>query len=153
MFLKWKISARVFFSFAIPVLMLVSEAAGQGLRQAPGMPQQGLNQASRAPTGRGNTAASKELFNIVKIGQDLQIVAKSGMTALAKQLDSEYKAAQKAYLEAKKDKNNKGVTLEKPEKKKIVVVKSGIKGQEKAQDELQKLQGDRDKTGDKKSKR
>jgi hypothetical protein len=75
------------------------------------------------------------------------------MKDLKKRIEDEYKSAKKAYDDAKKDKNNKGAVPEKPEHKSIKTIKSGIKTQEKADEELKKLQNEHAKSDDKKSKR
>jgi hypothetical protein len=125
----------------------------QGMQQ-PGVMQRGM-MPQQSPQGRQTPTASRgETYGIVEVGHELQIVSKpSGLKDLKKRLEDEYKSANKAYQDAKKDKNNKGVTLPKPEKKTIKEIKSGIKTQEKAQEELMKLQADRDRGGDKKSRR
>jgi hypothetical protein len=143
MFPPRKTIATGLFLFSASVLMFVASASAQmkgGMGMPPGTPR---------PGGGG----ANETYCIVEVGRDIQVIATSGMKAFKKQIEDEYKAAQKAYDLAKKDKANKGVTLEKPEKKTVKQIKSGIKSQEKAQEELQKLLSDRDKNGDKKSKR
>jgi hypothetical protein len=145
MFPPRKTIAMGLFLFSASVLMFVADAAGQvkgGMGMPPGAPR---------PGGGG----ANETYCIVEVGHDMQVIATSGMKTLKKQLDDEYKAAQKAYDLAKKDKANKGVTLEKPEKRTVKQVpgKTGYKSMDKAQEELQKILADRDKGGDKKSKR
>jgi hypothetical protein len=138
----------------------VADARGQERRQAmpgmlqqPGMMQRGML-PQQSPQGRQTPAGRGESFCIVEVDHELQIVSKpSGLKDLKKRLEDDFKTATKAYQDAKKDKNNKGVTLPKPEKKTIKEIKSGIKTQEKAQDELMKLQADRDRGGNKKSKK
>jgi hypothetical protein len=123
----------VFFSFLVLFLVCADRASAQ---------------YGRTPGGYGPGGArpnTNVTYYIVEVGRDLQIVPKSGMTELKKRVDEEYKAAMKAYEAAKKDKANKGVTLEKPEKKTVKQIKSGIKGEEKAQLELQKLLSEREK--------
>jgi hypothetical protein len=158
------------FILAFPIFTFVAEAAAQltrpmqptrtqpgktqsGMMQQPGMP--GMMQPGKTAQTRPATPVSKETYSIVEVDRDYQIVTASSLKDLKKKLEEEYKSAQKAYLEAKKSKDNKGATLPKPEKKTVKPVpgKSGIKTQEKAQDELLKLQAERDKGGRKKSVR
>jgi hypothetical protein len=110
----------------------------QGIAQQ-GAAQQGAAQQNAHSTAKEQAPASKETYNIVEVGKEYQVVAASGMKDLKKRVEDEYKSAKKAYDDAKKDKNKKGAVSEKPEKKTIKTVKSGIKTQEKAQEELQKL--------------
>ena len=96
---------------------------------------------------------SNETYSIVEVDKQLQVVSKpKELNDLKKRLDQEYKDATKAYNEAKKNKSTNGVKLEKPEKKTVKEIKSGIKGQDKAQEELQKLQAERAKGGRKSSR-
>lgn len=119
----------------------------------PGQMQQGTTAQQPGRANPGTAAKSNEAFSIVEVDKQLQVVAKPrGLNDLKKRLKEEYKAAKKAYDDAKKDKNNKGVKLEEPKEKKITVVKADIKGQDKAQEELQKLQAERAKGGRKSSR-
>jgi hypothetical protein len=153
---SWKTSVFGLFALSILVFMFVSEAAGQYTRQPqsnrtqPGMQQPGM-QIGKSQQPRTGTPASKETYSIVEVGKEYQIVTAASLKDLKKRLKDEFNSAKKAYLEAKKDKNNKGVTLEKPEEKTVKVIpgKSGYKTQEKAQEELQKLQEEREKGGKK----
>jgi hypothetical protein len=124
----------VLFSFCALLLVFTDRATAQYGRAPGGV----------GPGGQRSSDANVTYY-IVEVGRELQIVPKSGMTELKKRVDEEYKAAMKAYEAAKKDKTTKGVTLEKPEKKTVKQIKSGIKGQEKAQEELQKLLTEREK--------
>ena len=159
---NWKTIAVGLLIVSAPVLLFIPDAAGQmvqplqGGRTQTGKTSPGMMQSGMAMQGRPG-AKSNETYCIVEVGKDLQIVSKpSGLKDLKKRLDDEYKAADKAYKDAQKDKSKKDPNLpkpEKPEKKTVKEIKSGIKTQEKAQEELQKLLDDRDKNGDKKSKR
>jgi hypothetical protein len=164
MFANWKTFVVGSFIASAIGLLFISDAAGQFImppRNAgnppPGKTQPGYGQPGTMQRGTGQQtrptgAKSNETYCIVEVGKDLQIVSKpSGLKDLKKQLDDRYKTANKTYQDAKKDKNNKGVTLEKPDKKDYTVVerKSGFKTQEDAQKELEKMQADRDKGGKK----
>jgi hypothetical protein len=119
----------------------------------PGQMQQGTMTQQPGRGNPGTAAKSNETFAIVEVDKQLQIVPKpQGLNDLKKRLKEDYKAAKKAYDDAKKDKANKGVKLEEPKEKKLTIVKAEIKGQDKAQEELQKLQADRAKGGRKSSR-
>ena len=164
---NWKTIAVGFFVASSFGWMCISEAAGQFLQQPRSTGNAGKTQ--QAPFGQpgmtqkpgaspqahpGATAKSNETYCIVEVGKELQVVSKpNGLKDLKKRIEDDYKTANKAYQDAKKDKANKGVTLEKPEKKTVKEIKSGIKTEDKAREELQKLQADRDKNGAKKSTR
>jgi hypothetical protein len=168
-----KTVAAAFFALALPLFAFVEDAAGQmtlqgqpqrakaqaGKKQAGmmqgGMMQPGLPAPGMAPHGAPGTAKSNETYSIVQVGADYQIVTASTLKSLKKSVEDEYKAADKAYQAAKKDKNMKGATLTKPVKKtvKIVPGKTGIKTMEKADQELQKLLNDRQNKSGKKSAR
>jgi hypothetical protein len=129
-----------------------------GMMQQQGVMQQQPGMMQQQPGAmQGHTAAtpkSSETYCIVEVAKELQVVSKpKGLKDLKKRLDDEFKSATKAYQDAKKDKANKGVTLEKPEKKTVKELKSGIKTQDKAQEELQKMQAEREKSGGKTSTR
>jgi hypothetical protein len=128
--------------FSILVLVFAVDATAQQTRPRPlGMGQ--------PPTAKG----ANETYSIVEIDHEYQIVPSSGMKDLKKRLKDEFKTDQKNYQNAKKDKTNKGIIVE-PKEKTVKEVKKGIKTQEKAQDELQKLQAERDRSGgDKRSRR
>jgi hypothetical protein len=112
--------------------------AQQGAAQQ-GAVQQGTAQQTDHSASKAQTPVAKETYNIVEVGKEYQVVTASGLKELKKRMDDEYKTAKKAYDDAKKDKNKKGAVPEKPEKKTVKTVKTGIKTQEKAQEELQKL--------------
>jgi hypothetical protein len=123
----------------------------QGMVQ-PGPVQQGANPTLGVQRGTAQparpAAKSNEVYCIVEVGKELQIVTKpKGLNELKKRLKEEFASAKKAYNDAKKDKNNKGVKIEKPEEKTVKEVKSGLKSQEDAQKALEKLVADRTKGG------
>ncbi len=165
---NWKtVAVGLFIVFAFGWLS-ISEAAGQFIQGQhptrktgntppaygqPGMAQPGMMQRGTAQPAHSRTAKSNETFCIVEVGKEkaLQIVSKpNGLKDLKKRLEDEYKTANKAYQDAKKDKKNKGVSLERPVKQTVREIKSGLKTEEKAQEELQKLQAEREKNGSKK---
>jgi hypothetical protein len=141
--------------------MCSSDALGQATRQprggnaanqppgygpAVGMPMRGGAQAGRP------AVKSNENLCIVEVGKELQIVSKpKGVNELKKQVKEKFAAAKKAYNDAKKDKNNKGVKIEEPKEKDYMVkeVKSSLKSQEEAQKALDKLVADRNKSSSK----
>jgi hypothetical protein len=134
------------FILSFSFFLFVAEAAAQFTQQKPGKAQPGMvpGMAQARPAAKSN-----ETYSIVQVGRDYQIVTASTLKALKKSVEDENKAAEKAYQLAKKDKNNKGVTLPKPEKRTVKPVpgKTGYKTHEKAEDELQKLLLERDKGG------
>jgi hypothetical protein len=137
-----------------PMPGMFKQPQRQQQQQQPGMMQRGLT-PQQSPQGRQAQTRSHETYNIVEVDNELRIVATSEMKNLKKQLEDEYNKAKKDYLDAKKDKKNKDAKLPEPKKKTLKTVpgKSGIKTQEKAQEELQKLQADRDRGGGNKSKK
>ena len=99
-------------------------------------------------------APSHETYCIVEVDHDLQVVSKpKELKDLKKKLDDDYKTAHKAWQDAKKNKDTKATAGEEPKKKTVKEVKSGFKTQDKANEELQKMLADRDKSGDQKSRR
>ncbi|MCC6124074.1 MAG: hypothetical protein IT426_03870 [Pirellulales bacterium] len=161
--------AAICFALAIPLVAFIEDAAGQmtlqgqpqrtktqtGKKQAGtmqgGVMQPGMMAPGMAPHGAPGAAKSNETYSIVQVGIDYQIVTASSLKSLKKSIEDEYKSADRAYQAAKRDKNNKGVTLTKPTKKTIKVVpgKAGIKTMEKAEQELQKLLNSQNKSGKK----
>jgi hypothetical protein len=77
------------------------------------------------------THKTSETYAVVSVGDEIQVVPKSSINTLKKQLKDEYSQELKAYQQDKKGKNSSN--LKKPVEKKFAVINSTFKTQEDAQ--------------------
>jgi hypothetical protein len=101
----------------------------------------GANGARRAERGEKGAAGKPELYSVVKIGDEVQIVKQSDVAGLRKSTAEEDKKAKKDYDEAKKaaakskDKSDLGKP---PVRRRVIELKKGLKTEDDAKDWLDK---------------
>jgi hypothetical protein len=109
--------------------------------------------SNRAPVSNRTAAAPgahtiSETYDVVSVGDDIQVVSKSGLITLKKQIKDEYAQELKQYQLDKKDKNRSN--LKKPIEKKFTTLKPNFKNQEDAQKWAEDKIKERDKASQKK---
>jgi len=146
----WKTMVAGIVIVSASIFVFVPETSAQSV-PAGGRPATQRGAVQPKPTA----AASNETYCIVEVDHDLQVVSKpKELKDLKKRLDDDYKTAHKAWQDAKKNKDTKATAGEEPKKKTVKELPGkSFKTQEKANEELQKMLADRDKSGDQKSRR
>jgi hypothetical protein len=117
-------------SFAVAIIAIVSLLT----INATAVPSQAASQR-HAPPSRAGAGAAKEVFAVVKIGDDVKIVKKSEVAGLKKSTADEDKRDQKAYQDAKKEaakSKDKSAMPKKPAKRSVQVLKSSLKTEQEA---------------------